>query len=71
MSFEKNIYKQWGWRLGKNKIIHFYLIKITKMYNDNILKINCLSLWISYTLTNKKKTFLNKNIKRIEEIKPN
>jgi hypothetical protein len=29
-----------------------------------------LNLWISYTLTNKKKiTFLNKNIRRIEEIK--
>jgi hypothetical protein len=33
MSFEKNIYKQWGWRLGE-KVIHFSFIKIIKMYND-------------------------------------
>jgi hypothetical protein len=28
--WKKSIYKQWGWRLGEKKNIHFSFIKITK-----------------------------------------
>jgi hypothetical protein len=35
MSFEKKVYKTMGLRVKKKKIIHFSLIKITKMYIDN------------------------------------
>jgi hypothetical protein len=43
-----------GLKVRENKITHFFLIKITKMYNDKFFEI-FLGLWISYTLTNKQK----------------
>jgi hypothetical protein len=59
--FWNNIYKQWGWKL-RNKITHFSLIKITKMYTDNYFWKKYLGLWISCTLTNKNTSYIYKQI---------
>jgi hypothetical protein len=60
-----------GLKVNKqNKIIHFSLINVIKMYNDKIF-LEKLGLWISYTLTNKKSNYIrNKHMIRIKKIKP-
>jgi hypothetical protein len=58
-----------GFKVNKqNKIIHFFLIDVIKMYNDNFFKKNHLGLWISYTLTNKKSNYnINKHMIRFKK----
>jgi hypothetical protein len=68
MVFEKKL-QTMGLKVRKeNKITYFFLIKITKMYDDNFFYKFFLGLWTSYTLINKKKiTFLRKHITRIKK----
>ncbi len=52
----------------RNKITHFFFIKVIKTYNDKKNLKNHLGFWISYTLTNKKSNYiLNNHMTRLKK----